>query len=207
MMFDEINKKLGKWIQILDSKNDEVTIEDFHYSDGVNGVITMSHCEKCVAINQCWFKDEKEKKPKPYPILGIKFLDDLANEVMPGLYHFRCHCYEFGIITPDEEQIELIVPRGKEEWLFSDKGQWINSLGYFNKEEFLTMLYSYVKKAYCNGNYNVIEHTKFGLKINLFLLIPGGGTKVGKNYKIKSSFMVFPNGKLKCNTLIGGWWQ
>ena len=51
------------------------------------------------------------------------------------------------------------------------------------------------------------NHTNYGVKINLFLKIPGKGRKEGIEYRIKSAFMIFPNGKLKCNTFIGGWWK
>ena len=61
-VFDSINNKLGKWIQVIDIAN-QVTIEDFEYSKGVHGPITNDHCEKCVSANQCWFKDEEGKKP------------------------------------------------------------------------------------------------------------------------------------------------
>lgn len=35
--------------------------------------------------------------------------------------------------------------------------------------------------------------------------IPGANEKLGKTYKIESNYMIFPNGKLKMNTPIGGW--
>ena len=43
------------------------------------------------------------------------------------------------------------------------------------------------------------------VKIKINFDLPGQGSKTGKVYKLKSSFTVFPNGKIKCNTLIGGW--
>ena len=139
-MFDEVNKKFGKWIQVLDSDNTSVTIEDFDYAQGVDGEITAKHCDKCVSVNKCCFKDEKDKKPEPYPILGIKVLDDFANAVTPGLYHFKCHCIESGIMTPNVEDVKLIIPEGKEGWLFKDKQDWIRTLGYDNNDEFLEVM-------------------------------------------------------------------
>ena len=203
-LFDEVDKKFGKWIQVLDSDNTSVTIEDFEYRLGVQGLITLKHCDKCVAVNKCWFKDEKDKKPEPYPILGIKVLDDFANAVTPGLYHFKCHCYESDIITPSVEDIQLVVPEGKVGWLFKDKQDWIRSLGYDNNDEFLMVMYKLIKQAYCDGGYKIKNHDKHGVKIDLYLTLPGSGIKSGKTYPVKSGFMIFPNGKLKCNTILGG---
>lgn len=203
-LFDEVNKKFGKWIQVFDSDNTSVTIEDFDYELGVHGLVTLKHCDKCVSVNKCWFKDEKDKKPEPYPILGIKVLDDFANAVTPGLYHFKCHCIESGIMTPNVEDVKLIIPEGKEVWLFKDKQDWIRSLGYDNNDEFLKVIYKLIKQAYCDGDYKVKNHDKHGVKIDLYLTLPGAGIKSGKTYPVKSGFMIFPNGKLKCNTILGG---
>ena len=43
--------------------------------------------------------------------------------------------------------------------------------------------------------------------MSIFDNVLGKGEKFGRTYDLKSSFMVFPNGKLKCNTLIGGWYK
>ena len=51
------------------------------------------------------------------------------------------------------------------------------------------------------------NHTNFGVRIKLKVTIEGKGMKIGKTYNLKSSFMVFLNGKIKCNTLIGGWYK
>lgn len=53
--------------------------------------------------------------------------------------------------------------------------------------------------------YSIQTHTHFGVKIKLNIDLPGYKNKEEKSYKLTSSFMVFPNGKIKCNTLIGGW--
>lgn len=205
-MFDEINKKFGAWIQVIDCNNDSVTIEDFDYKSGVNGTITMSHCNKCVAVNKCWFKNEKDKKPEPYPILGIEVLDDFINAVTPGLYHYKCHCYESTIMNPCVNDIKLIIPAGKESWLFGDKENWIRSMGYEDNTQFLEVVCNCLKQAYCDGEYRIIGHDNYGVKANFFLKMPGQGIKRDKIYNIKSAFMIFPNGKLKCNTIVGGWW-
>lgn len=64
-----------------------------------------------------------------------------------------------------------------------------------------------IKEAYFYGCYEIQDYTNYGVKIKLKLDIEGKGIKSGKIYSIKSSFMIFPNGKLKCNTLIGGWYR
>ena len=138
-MFDEVNKKFGKWIQVLDSDNTSVTIEDFDY-----------------------------------------------------------------IMTPNVEDVKLIIPEGKEEWLFKDKQDWIRSLGYDNNDDFLKVIYKLIKQAYCDGDYKVKNHDKHGVKIDLYLTLPGAGSKLGRSYPVKSAFKIFPNGKLKCNTILGG---
>lgn len=127
------------------------------------------------------------------------------NELSPYLYHYKCHCYETPIVTPTIDDIRLIVPKGKIDWLIKDKMEWVKALGYDNAYEFADILLNLIKEAYCKGNYLIVNHDKFGVKINLFCLINGNNNKKERLYAIKSSFMVFPNGKLKCNTLLGGW--
>ena len=61
------------------------------------------------------------------------------------------------------------------------------------------------KEAYAYGNYYIENITKYGCKINLKVDIQGVNEKSGKIYKIETNYMVFPNGKLKMNTPIGGW--
>ena len=205
-IFDNITSRFGNWIKVEDGDNPNVTIEDFDYSIGINGSIIQKHCEKCIAVNKCWFKSEKHKKPEPYELFGVKVLDDVLDIVTPGLYHFKCYCYESSIISPNAEDIELIVPIGKEEWLYRDKKEWINALGYKDFNQFLEIVYKKIKEAYCIGDYIIINHSKYGIKINLFITVPGNGEKQNRNYNLKSAFMIFPNGKLKCNTIIGGKW-
>lgn len=41
--------------------------------------------------------------------------------------------------------------------------------------------------------------------VNLKVTIPGNNEKKGKNYKLETNYMVFPDKKLKMNTSIGGW--
>lgn len=46
---------------------------------------------------------------------------------------------------------------------------------------------------------------KKGVKITLHILdFPGINEDVGKIYKLKTGWTIFPNGKIKANTIIGG---
>ena len=56
---------LGNWIQVVDNQNN-ITIEDYGYDTGVIEGTTKNHCVKCVAVNKCCFKNEENKKPKPF---------------------------------------------------------------------------------------------------------------------------------------------
>lgn len=59
--------------------------------------------------------------------------------------------------------------------------------------------------AYRQGNYYEEKHTRAGYQINLTIRIPGKNEKLNKEYDVKSAFIVFPEGKLRCITLVGGW--
>ena len=200
-IFDGI---LGNWIQIIDDQN-EKSIENYGYNTGVIEGTTGNHCVKCVAINKCWFKNEKDKKPERFDLTKIDIVDSISKGLDPGLYHFRCHCKEVPIFPYSVEQIELIIPYGKFGWLVKDKSDWINSMGYHDILEFYNLLLQKTKQAYFYGNYYIENHTNYGCKINLKVDIPGINEKNGKVYKLESNYMIFPNGKLKCNTLLGGW--
>lgn len=50
---------LGKWIQVVDEQC-PITIENYGYDTGVIEGTTGYHCVKYVALNQCFFKDDKK---------------------------------------------------------------------------------------------------------------------------------------------------
>lgn len=204
-VFDDLNL-FGDWIQVVDEQN-PLTIENYGYDTGVVEGTTGNHCVKCVAVNECWFKNEKGKKPEKASITGLQIIDKILNGLTPGLYHPYCHCEERPIETPSEETIQLIIPPGKIDYMFSDKGDWIKAMGYYepNNSLFIKTLLQKTKLSYSHGNYYIVNHTKYGCKINLNVDIPGINEKEGKIYKLKTNYMVFPNGKLKINTPIGGW--
>ena len=123
-IFDDL---LGNWVQIIDEQN-EITIENYSYETGVIDGTTGNHCVKCVAANKCWFKNEKEKKPKEFNYTGNNVVVAFAKGLFPGLYHYRCHCKEILIEVDNIDDIQLIVPSGKNDWLFLDKSDWINNI-------------------------------------------------------------------------------
>ena len=72
-IFDEL---LGNWIQIIDEQN-EITIENYGYETGVIEGTTQNHCVKCVAVNKCWFKNEKGKKPEKFSYTVVNIVDTI----------------------------------------------------------------------------------------------------------------------------------
>lgn len=204
-IFDSL---FNNWIQVSDDKN-TITIEDYSYETGVIEGTTKNHCVKCVSVNKCWFKNEKGKKPEPFDITGINIVDSILNGLTPGLYHPNCHCKERPILSPNENDVELIIDIGKIQWLYKDKSELIKSLGYkeYEHEIFLSVLKKCIIQSYITGQYKIRKHTKHGAAISLNLDVPGKNEKIGKTYKLVGGYMIFPNGKLKCNTLIGGWQQ
>ena len=201
-----IERLFDNWIQVVDPQN-SITIAHYGYETGVIEGTTDNHCVKCVAVNYCWFKDEDGKKPEPFSILPSNLLLKYPKTQLLGLYHPYCHCKEIPISTPTPEKIKLLVDNGKVDWMLRDKTNWMKSLGYDSVKHFIPALYQCIKEAYCQGNYKIILHNNYGVKANLFLNLAGANEKAGKTYPLKSAFMIFPNGTLKCNTLIGGWYK
>ena len=203
--FKNLLSKYSNWIKINDPKS-KWTIEDFPYETGVDEKITYPHCWRCVTVNNCWFKNETNKKPQimnySFQFIANLFEKYGLNAIL-GLYHPNCHCSELPINIPTENEIQLIVPPGKIDWLFKDKMKWLISMGYTesDKDLILKNLYKSCKQAYCQGKYKLKTHTKYGFMITLNIDFIGGNNKI---HKLNSSFMIFPNGKLKNNTLIGG---
>ena len=65
---DAIREKLAKftsWFQVVDFNNTN-TIEDFTFRDGVPKEGVAGHCQKCITVNKCYFKDEINKKPEEF---------------------------------------------------------------------------------------------------------------------------------------------
>ncbi len=191
----------SNWIKIVDKLNN-IVIDDFDYEYGIHGQVTTKHCVKCIAVNQCWFVDEKDKKPEPMEYSVGQILSDINDNL--GLYHYNCHCKEIRIAQPKEADIKLIIPKGKEDWLFLDKSEWIRAMGYEPNEKFLDYLKKKIVESYCLGKYKIRNIDKFGVRITLYVDIEGYGIKSNHIYRLKSGFSIFSNGRLKCNTFIGG---
>ncbi len=198
-LFDDFYKSLlarfSDWIKINDRMS-PWTIEEFPYEAGVDSSMTYPHCWKCVTINQCWFKNENGKKPEEFNTNGP-----------PNLYHPNCHCNKLAIAKPKISDVKFIIPDGKVAWMIKDKGHLLKELGY-NESDFLEVvekLKDLVSQEYLNGNYYIKAYDNKGFRIGLILQnFPGKRDKENKYYKIKTGWTIFPNGKLKCNTLIGG---
>jgi len=189
------------WIQVVDNLND-VVIDDFDYENGIHGPVTQKHCVKCIAVNKCWFANEKNKKPESMEYSLEQILNDSKNKI--DLYHYNCHCQEIDILTPTEKDIKLICPEGKVGWLFRDKSDWIRRLGYEPNEKFVDYIKGLVIKNYCLGQYKINGISKYGVEIAVFIDIEGRGEEANRIFVAKSGLMVFSNGKLKCNTFLSG---
>lgn len=200
---DEIS---SDWIKINDNKTEcGWTIEDFPYNIGVDENLTDPHCWKCVSVNQCWFKNEEEKKPEHFDYSKYSFTQIPKSK--RGLYHPNCHCKEKAMNVPRLKDIKILLDIGKIFYFFKDKTGLFNSWGYKNsdKDDFISNFKELVKDAYRRGNYQLEQHDKSGYKINLFITIYGTNEKRGKEYELKTAFIIFPKGTIRCVTLIGGW--
>ncbi len=83
------NDILGSWIQVVDDKSN-YTIEDYGYDTGVIEGTTANHCVKCVTVNRCYFKNEENKKPKPFDITRIDILDSILDAIVKKFLLICC---------------------------------------------------------------------------------------------------------------------
>ena len=209
-VFEEIHDKIlarfRTWIKIGDPKS-QWTIEDFSYETGVDEKVTNPHCWKCVTVNHCWFKDEDGKKPEEFNYSKYSLIDIPTHK--RGLYHPNCHCKKNYRIAPSVKDINLIIPPGKIGWLFHDKIHKMHDYGYYNEDEksIVNILGKATIEAFVQGNYKCNAHDERGFRITLFATIDGANHRKGERIKIKTGFSIFPDGKLKCNTLWGGEWK
>ena len=203
---NDLTSVVGNWIEVVDDQNN-ITIENYGYETGVIEGTTGHHCVKCVAVNKCLFKNEEGKKPRHFDLADKDVFESISKGLFPGLYHFMCHCKEVPSILNSPNEVQLIIPRGKIEYLFRSKRDWVTAMGYKEKDHntFVDILLTKTKEAYFYGKYYIENLTKYGCKINLLIDIPGRNNKQGKVYPVITNYMVFPKGKLKMNTPIGGW--
>ena len=202
---DKVLAKFSTWIEIRDPKS-TWTIEDFPYETGVDENITNPHCWKCVTVNHCWFKDEENKKPKEFDNSNYSLIQIPLSK--RGLYHPNCHCKKNSLTAPTSEDIKPIIPPGKIDWFYNDKAGLAKAWGYGNnKDQFKTNLEIATIEAYIKGKYIVHEHSRAGVNLTVFIEMPGINEKAGRFYKRITSYMVYPDGKLKNNTPIGDQWK
>ena len=201
-----LDKVVGNWIQIRDY-NTELSIDCYGYDTGVIEGTTDNHCVKCVAINKCWFKNEEGKRPPKFDYSEIDVKDFVSRGLKYGMHHPNCHCVDVPVYPSSPEEIEIIIPNGKISYLFKTKGGWVEAMGYGKDfyDKFVDVLLQKVKEAYFYGNYYFENLSHYGFKANMKVDLPGANEKKGRVYKLESNYMIFPNGKLKMNTPIGGW--
>ena len=199
---DLINASFSQWIEVEDNLS-RWTIEDFPYSTGVDENITYPHCWKCVTVNHCWFKNEENKKPNRFDYSNTSFSQTPLSK--RGLYHPHCHCKELAINNPKIDDIELIIPENKELYTINKKSSWINAMGYDNYNNFFEILHMKTKENFSKCNYLIREHFQYGVQININVDMPGANEKINNIYPLKTAYTIFPNGKLKLNTHLGGY--
>lgn len=209
-VFEKVKNRLtaeySEWIKVEDDKC-KWTIEDFPYVSGVDEQKIKPHCWKCVTVNRCWFANEEGKKPESFQHDEQSRFDKITRE--SGLYHPNCHCEEIGININNELIKEAIVEEGKIGDLFDRKGNLVRSRGYREEDskELQTVITDLALRAYKEKKYKIYEHDKYGVKISLYISIPGKNEKHGRFYNRITGFTIFPNGKLKNNTMVSGRWR
>ncbi|MCM1195003.1 MAG: hypothetical protein NC332_03615 [Firmicutes bacterium] len=199
---EQAESLFADWVQIVDNKSKR-TIEDFPYDTGVPDRVE-GHCWRCVTVNYCWFANEKDKLPDEFDY--GKYSQSQISEQIRGLYHPHCHCKKKGISVPDVERIELITLEKFNDFFTRKKGIF-NGMGYTDADRgmFVNLFCRIIKECYVQGKYNVFKHNNCGFMINCLVDLPGFGIKDGRTYYFKSGWIIFPDGKLKANTIHAGW--
>lgn len=70
---------------------------------------------------------------------------------------------------------------------------------------FFKILYMKTKENFSKGNYLIREHFQYGVQININVAMPSANEKINNIYPLKTAYTIFPNGKLKLNTHLGGY--
>ena len=173
----QVNTANSDWIYVEDKEN-PTTIADYPYNTGVDMSITKPHCWRCIVVNKCWFKNDKDKKPSPmsYTFALIRKLFEIFGlDVLLGLYHPFCHCHEKPIENPLPEQIKLKIMEGKIDWAMTNKLHLLKTMGYSidDREEVVEILSDLTKKAYCKGQYTIRQVNNYGCQITVKFYFPG----------------------------------
>ncbi len=192
---------LMPWFKVVDFRN-PLTLDDFSYESGVPDKVG-DHCQKCVTVNQCYFKNEKDKKPEEFDYSNTDI-----SRFEQGLYHPNCECKKLGYATPMSAEIKIRMDN-RMDYLFDKKNGLIKAWGYLDsdKKELEKIIVEQSKNNYASGNYSIYKHDKYGFAITIYLTIPGKGIKLGRFYKRKSGYIVYPNKTLRNTTPIGGIWK
>ncbi len=205
---EEVELSFSDWIQVVDPRSNWTLDNVEKIKDvGVNPDQVKPHCVKCVVVNQCWFKNEKDKKPESFSYDKYSTIDLSKMKGIMGLYHPRCHCKEITIKPPTEYTLKVVVDDDK---IFVDafrrKFGIINSWGYTidDGEVLKKNLIESVTENYIIGNYKIFKYDEFGFQISLQVSVPGVRHKIGREYKFITGFMVYPNGKIENTTFFGG---
>ena len=206
-LLDRILSNFSEWIQVQDPKSDWTLDNAPIIKDvGVDKEAVKPHCVKCVVANQCWFKNEKGKKPESFDY--SKFSDNVLQKLKgtDGLYHPNCHCKEVAIPNPTKSSISIVIDDRKIDDFYRRKNGLANAWGYslLEKNDFKKAFINSVLKEYLNGNYVIFKHDGFGIQITIIASIPGINYKKGRTYIFKTGFMIYPNGKIENTTIFGG---
>lgn len=115
-----------------------------------------------------------------------------------GLYHPNCHDSKITIQIPNSNQIEVFDLERRMDYLFEDKEEWLNKMGYYkgDKKELFQLLENLSKESYCQGNYKnnppAKEKKKYGFRIRIILKFPGkrrkNRTDISNNFKLYCIF-------------------
>lgn len=206
-LFERLKARFSDWIQVYDPRS-TLTLDNVEIIKdvGIDPKKTKPHCVKCVAVNQCWFKNEKNKKPDRF---GYKKYSDAVLSEMRGnrgLYHPNCHCKEIPINNPTKSTLTVNCDNGKIEDVYSRKPGLIYAWGYTDNDKILLKnnLIKSATEKYLKGEYKIFIYDKFGFRISIEVSIPGINQKAGKQYKFVTGFMVWPNGRIENTTVFGG---
>lgn len=73
---EDIRANFSDWIKVNDKKS-KWTLNDFPYKTGVIEEVTKPHCWRCVSVNNCWFKNEENKKPERFDYSNVSYREAL----------------------------------------------------------------------------------------------------------------------------------
>ena len=174
-VLDDVKAVFSDWIKITDPKS-KWTIEDFQEEKGVDENITNPHCWRCVLVNQCWFKNEDNKKPDEYDY--SQYSQREISYYIRGLFHPHCHDKKSGINFPHASKIII--------------------------RDVIEIYLEQVKRKYVRGEYYKFRHTKYGFQINIEINMPVKTNMPDDLKTFKTGLIIFPNGQLRIVTVFAG---